>query len=105
MRLKENIEPIESALSKILNLRGVEYYWKDKEMKPENKKIGFIAQELMLEVPEVVFHTEDDRYLVKIKEVVAVAIEAIKEQDQKISELEERAERVLEKARSRGLLS
>jgi hypothetical protein len=74
-------------------------------MKPENKKIGFIAQELMLEVPEVVHHTEDDRYLVKIKEVVAVAVEAIKEQDSKISELEERAERVLEKARSKGLLS
>jgi hypothetical protein len=43
--------------------------------------------------------------LVKIKEVVAVAVEAIKEQDQKISQLEERAERVLEKARSKGLLS
>ena len=41
----------------------------------------------------------------KIKEVVAVAVEAIKEQDLKISELEERAERVLEKARSKGLLS
>jgi len=103
--LKENIEPIESALSKILNMRGVEYYWKDRDMKPENKKIGFIAQELMLQIPEVVHHTEDDKYLVKIKEVVAVAIEAIKEQDQKISELEIRAEKVLEKARSRGLLS
>lgn len=86
-------------------MRGVEYYWKDRDMKPENKRIGFIAQELMLQIPEVVFHTEDDKYIVKIKEVVAVAIEAIKEQDQKISELEERAERVLEKARSRGLLS
>jgi hypothetical protein len=84
----------------------VEYYWKkDDTTNPGNKKIGFIAQELMVEVPEVVHHTEDDRYLVKIKEVVAVAIEAIKEQDQKISELEERAERVLEKARSKGLLS
>ena len=30
-RLKDRIQPIESALQKVLSLRGVEYDWNDKQ--------------------------------------------------------------------------
>jgi hypothetical protein len=41
---------------------------------------------------------------VRYKEVVAVTIEAIKEQESKISELEKRLQAVLDKAQQKGLI-
>jgi hypothetical protein len=51
-RIKTNIKTIENALDKTLLLRGVEY--NDIRIEPEKKKIGLIAQEVELIIPEVV---------------------------------------------------
>jgi cell division protein FtsL len=40
----------------------------------------------------------------KYKEMIAVSVEALKEQDLKISELESRYEKVIERAKEKGLL-
>jgi len=44
------------------------------------RDIGFIAQELELVIPEVVFGSESAGYAVKYQDIIALCIEAIKEQ-------------------------
>ncbi len=56
-RITTNIKTIQNALDKTLLLRGVEY--NDIRIEPERKRIGLIAQEVELIIPEVV-RTGDD---------------------------------------------
>ncbi|MEI6852809.1 MAG: tail fiber domain-containing protein [Bacteroidota bacterium] len=58
-RLKRDIEPMTNyGLSTVMQLKPVTYYFKaDKTNHPE---VGFIAQEMLKIVPEVVFGTEGD---------------------------------------------
>ena len=56
---------IENALDKTLLLRGVEY--NDFRIEPERKRIGLIAQEVELIVPEVVRTSEEDGMKLNIK--------------------------------------
>jgi hypothetical protein len=76
--LKENINNIDDALNKVLNLRGVTYNWKDRNSGGDATKIGFIAQEVNEVVPELTHH--DGKYMsVHYKDVTALLVEAIKE--------------------------
>ena len=59
IRLKENILPIESAVNKALQIRGIEFDWKDEVedlgFYPRHKhEPGLIAQEVEKVVPEAV---------------------------------------------------
>jgi len=79
-RLKENIEKIPNALNKLLQLRGVQYNWKDRDGGGNDVRIGFIAQEVEKIIPELVYNTGNDDYLgVYYSNVVALIIEAMKE--------------------------
>jgi len=84
-RWKTNIQPINRALNKIQRLRGVSYDWK------ENGKheIGLIAEEVGEVIPEVVTYEENgkDARAVDYARLVAVLIEAVKEQQKQIEEL------------------
>jgi hypothetical protein len=88
VRLKKNIETIESPLDKVLNLRGVTFEWdltKAKNRKP-GTKMGLIAQEVEQIVPEVVTYAEDvDEYSVEYGNLTALLIEAMKEQNETIN--------------------
>jgi Chaperone of endosialidase len=57
-RLKKNISNIPNALNKVLNLRGVEYFFDTEKYNdinlPDNKQYGFIAQEVEEVLPEIV---------------------------------------------------
>ena len=105
-RLKKNIQPIESPLETVLKLRGVEYFFKNPQHNNVDgyKDIGFIAQELLPYVPEVVYKGANDFYGVRYSEMIALCIEAIKEQEKKVEDLGVRAERILNKAQQSGLL-
>lgn len=86
VRLKKDIEPIGSALSKILSLNGVTYNWRVDEFPQfklsEERDMGVIAQEVEKVFPEVV-NTDDEGYLsVEYSHLVPALIEAIKEQQQ-----------------------
>lgn len=83
-KLKTNIKTIDNALEKVLQLRGVEYDRTDRE----GHHIGVIAQEIEKILPEVV-HGEDIKS-VSYGNIVAVLIEAIKEQQAQIEELKKR---------------
>jgi hypothetical protein len=84
IRFKENIRPIENVLSRIGESRGVLYDRKDTGLKDN---IGFIAQELELQFPELVNTDNDGIKSVKYQNAVAILFEAIKEQQKQINEL------------------
>ena len=82
-RLKENISTIDSALSLVMQLRGVRYNKKDSGA----TSIGVVAQEVQPFVPEVV--QDNGEYLsVAYGNLVGLLIEAIKELTAKVEELE-----------------
>lgn len=92
-RLKENIETIDTALDKVLNLRGVYYTRKDKEednSKINNRYIGVIAQEVEKVIPEVICESSDGIKSVAYGNIVGLLIEAIKDLNSEIVDLKER---------------
>jgi len=83
-RLKKNIATICSPIEKIMQLRGVNFEWKDKDAMEEGTKMGFIAQEAVSIIPEVVDHT-GGKYSMQYAPITALLVEGMKEQ-QKIIE-------------------
>jgi len=126
-RLKENIVPIENALTKIKSLTGVNFDWKaevnDLGFYPDNQinDAGVIAQEVEKVLPQAIAKAPFDQYwdseekeyksksgedyiTVKYEKLAPLFIEAIKEQDAKleaqaaeIAELKEMVKKLLDK--------
>ena len=93
IRFKTNIRPVVNALDKVKALRGVYYNWNQKAF-PEKEfgaqnELGFIAQEVEKIVPEIVSkdNTADAYRSVKYDKLVALLVEAIKEQQKQIDSL------------------
>lgn len=86
-RLKDNIIPISNPIEKIQKIGGYEFDWNDKQDVYEGHDIGVIAQEIEEVLPELV-QTRDNGYkAVKYDKIVALLIEAIKDQQKQINEL------------------
>ena len=85
VRAKENITTIDSALDKVMALRGVYYTRKDT---PGPRHVGVIAQEVEAILPEVVITDSEGMKSVAYANIVAVLIEAIKEQNTTITALQ-----------------
>lgn len=83
-RLKENIIPVDHALEKVLALEGVYYTLKEK---PDQRKLGLIAQQIEPILPEVVTTDAQGIKSIAYAEIIGVLIEAIKEQQQQIDAL------------------
>jgi hypothetical protein len=84
-RVKENVETIVQALDKVLQLRGVSYNRTDSDDK--KTKIGVIAQETLVVVPEVVNQDNAGMYNVSYGNLAGLFIEAFKEQQKQIEDL------------------
>ncbi len=82
-RLKDNVVQLSGALNKINSLEGVSFNWK----KDGQAEIGLIAQEVEKVVPELVVTGNDGLKAVKYGNVVALLIEAVKEQQAEIDSL------------------
>lgn len=114
-RLKKNVVTIDGALSKVKQLRGVEYNfdktnYPDVNFDTQTKQLGFIAQEVEKVFPNIVREanmfsspgTNDngitrDQHVYQVKTLsytllVPVLVEAIKEQQSIIEQLEKRIE-------------
>ena len=85
--LKENIRPIDDALSKIVQLQGVYFDWKTDRL--DKKSFGFIAEDVAEILPEAVMWDREDESArgVRYGQVVAVAIEGVKAQQSQIDAL------------------
>jgi len=85
IRWKENIKPIEGALDKVQRLSGVSYDWKV----DGKHNIGLVAEDVGKVIPEVVEYEENgqDARSVDYGSLVALLIEATKEQQKEIEAL------------------
>lgn len=97
IRLKTDVETIESASEKVSKLRGVEYTWSKGKLAGQ-REIGLIAQEVEAVVPEVVKEKElplwdgsgESYKTVDYEKLVALLIESNKEMQEEIKQLKER---------------
>jgi hypothetical protein len=85
-RLKDNISPIPWAVDKVKALGGYSFDWNDKS-EHEGHDIGVIAQEVEEVLPELVVTREDGYKAVSYEKIVALLIEAIKDQQLQIDAL------------------
>ena len=91
IKLKKNIQPVESALDTVEKLRGVHFEWK----KSGKEAIGFIAQEVEEILPQLVQEAdllgEEDETFKSLDyvSIIPILVEAIKEQQKEIKELKE----------------
>ena len=100
--LKENIRPIESAVDIVKNLNGVRYDLKREEFPVNDEDVedvligryGFIAQDVQEVMPEIIRQPaagEDGKEAplgVNYSAIIPVLVEAMKEQQTRIEELE-----------------
>ena len=92
-RLKENITPIENALSKVELISGNTYDWKegfDNIHPHKGNDVGVIAQEIEKVLPQVVVERQNGYKAVDYEKIVPLLIEAIKELSAKVKELEKK---------------
>ena len=86
-RLKKDIDPINLGLEAILQLEGKTYKWNDPS-RSQQTHIGLIAQEVEKVIPEVVTEDENGFKAIAYAKLTTILIEAIKEQQARITELE-----------------
>lgn len=83
-RMKQDVATLDGALATVLKLRGVRYQWLREEHPglrlPSGEQIGLIAQEVEAVVPEVVLTDAEGVKSVEYSHLVAVLVEAVKEQ-------------------------
>jgi len=94
--LKENIRPIDNALEKVRSISGVHFDWKEDFIEKSGglddyflrkEDVGVVAQELQKVLPEAVAEREDGILAVKYDRITALLIEAIKDMDKQLKEL------------------
>jgi hypothetical protein len=89
-RLKENIEVIPDAVNKVKQIKGVSFDWKENISDVTSKTghdIGVLAQDIEAVLPELVTTRDSGYKAVSYEKIVALLIEAIKEQQLQIDEL------------------
>ncbi len=93
--LKTNFTALSNPLETVKKLQGLNYTWKS----DGTKDIGFIAQEVEKVVPEVVYSDgkKDGSYGLDYSSLTALLTEAIKQQDNQITELKATLAKVLAK--------
>ena len=74
--LKENLKPLENVLDKIKDYRCVEYNLKNA---PEDKKIGFIAQDWENDFNPIISKDKEGILGIKYSETIPVLLKAIQE--------------------------
>ena len=85
-RLKDNIELIPQPIDKLKQIKGVSFDWND-QSEHTGHDIGVIAQDIEKILPELVATRENGYKAVRYEKIVALLIEAIKDQQSQIDEL------------------
>lgn len=82
-KLKHDIVTIPDALQKVLKLRGVNFLWNQPVEGMDGLQMGFIGQEAVDIVPEVV-SVSNDHYSMQYAPVTALLVEGMKAQQKQI---------------------
>ncbi len=83
---KTNIQPIQNAIDTTKQLEGVRFDWKDNQQ----PSLGLIAQQVEKVIPEVVNTDSNGVKSVNYGSLIGLLVEAIKEQQVRIEELEKK---------------
>jgi hypothetical protein len=95
IRFKENVVPMTYGINEVMALQPRFFNYKPEYKDDPNRKIGFIAEEMALIIPEVVSYQEDGQTdSVDYKMLTALLTNAIQEQQALIIELTTRIESV-----------
>lgn len=101
IRLKENISVITDALTKVEQINGVEFDWKQTHIEERGGEdgyfvrkhdVGVIAQEIEAILPEVVASRDDGYKAVRYEKMIPLLIQAIKELNQQVKQLKTNAQ-------------
>jgi hypothetical protein len=84
-RLKENLTPLTGALDKVKALTGYNY----NRIGSDKLEMGVVAQEVQKVAPELVLEDKEGTLSVAYQNMVALLIEAVKEQSAEIAALKE----------------
>jgi hypothetical protein len=97
-RLKTNFKKILDPIEKIKNINGYEFDWIPMEGIHENEghDIGVKAQEVEMVLPEIVTTRSNGFKAVKYDKIVALLIECVKEQQNQITNLENKINKIIE---------
>ena len=88
IRLKENIKPIDNALSKIKKIQGVSFDWKPSDSIVDIKEdYGFIAQEVQKSLPEIIKEDQVGMLSMRYNSVIPILVEGMKELEKIVSDL------------------
>jgi hypothetical protein len=96
VRFKENVQELNSRdiLNKVINLNAYQFDYKTNEFKnesfPEGKQIGFMAQEVNEQFPELIKRNNDGMMYVNYMQMVPLMAETIKELNSRIEVLEKK---------------
>lgn len=101
-RFKDSIRSIEQPMELVRRLRGVRFRWKPEYGGDED--VGFIAEDVAAVIPEIVQrdNATGDILGVDYTRLVAVLVEALKEQDQRLRRMEELLQRLQQEIEERG---
>ena len=90
IRIKKDIVDNAYGLKEILNLRTINYKYKDEKLS-KDKKIGFIAQEVKAAMPELVNVDNDEMKTLGVNyaEMTVVLTKAMQQQQQQINKMQE----------------
>jgi hypothetical protein len=90
--LKKEINAIANSLLLVHQLKGCKFLWKHQKTDQGNSKktFGFIAQEVEKIIPELVDTSEDGLKYINYNGLIPVCIEAIKEQQSQINQLQQK---------------
>jgi hypothetical protein len=91
--LKKNIEPLPYGLDTISQLNPVTYHLKEQD-DSDKKHFGLIAQEVQEILPQIIGKGADDKLSLSYIELVPILINAVKEQQQTIQDLNTRLQRL-----------
>lgn len=104
IRYKKNITAMDNPLQKLMQVNGVNYYWKTNEFPDMNfndkQQTGFIAQELEKVFPEMVFTDNAGYKSVDYSRITPILVETIKEQQMEIKALSQRLDEVEKRLKS-----
>ena len=99
-RKKKGIQTIESPISTLKNLHGVNFKWKSSG----DMSIGLIAQEVERVLPQVITTSSSGIKSVSYGNLVGLLLESVKDQTGRIDKLKERADRYIHPSANSGFI-